>query len=115
MFVNHEAIHGIRPCPLVREGDHWFTQSKDGAAVYMILTQQPDWKRGKRRKFALKSLRSTANTRVSVLGQSGKAVEYQPQVKADARFVQEGGGHSKSQSCALRDSTTTTNGRIRSL
>lgn len=88
MFVNREAIHGIRPGPVVKEGDIWFTTDpKEGGAVYLIIPQgkQP-WKRGERREFKLSSLRAGSESAISVLGQSGKTVEYNPKARPEARL-----------------------------
>ncbi len=38
MFINDEAIHGIRPCDVIGEGKIWYTQSQDGQSVYVFLT-----------------------------------------------------------------------------
>ncbi len=89
MFVNGEAIHDIRPCPTIREGDLWFTRSKDGQAVYVFITGQEDWTRGSRREFELKTVRATETTTIAVLGQNDKVVEYQPDRDATSRFKQQ--------------------------
>lgn len=92
MFINAEAIHGIRPCPIFREGDLWFTQSKDSKdskdskAVYVFLTKQPDWKRGDRKEFVVKSLAATPEARISVLGQNDLVVEYNPKIVPTSRL-----------------------------
>jgi len=78
MFINAEAIHGIRPCPVFREGDLWFTRSKDGKSVYVFLTKLPDWKRGARKTFGIKAFKATPEAKISVLGQNDKVVEYNP-------------------------------------
>jgi alpha-L-fucosidase len=52
----------------------------------------PDWPRGERREFLLRSLQSTTETKVSVLGQSGELVEYNPGVDATTRFAQKEDG-----------------------
>jgi alpha-L-fucosidase len=48
----------------------------------------PDWPRGERRTFLLKSVKTTPSTEVSVLGQTGSVVEYQPANDGQARFEQ---------------------------
>lgn len=88
MWVNREAIHDVRPCPIVREGDLWFTRSKDGQAIYVFLTKQPDWKRGERREFLVRNLETTDQTGISVLGQNDLVVEYQPEVDPASRVTQ---------------------------
>lgn len=95
MFVNGEAIYATRPWVVTNEGDHWFTRSKDGHALYVILDGAADtsgWKRGERREFVLKTARATAGTRVSVLGQSDALVEYRPEIDATSRFEQKADG-----------------------
>ena len=86
MFINGEAIHGIRPCPEMREGDLWFTRKGDTA--YVFLTGEKDWSLGERREFELKTLRATSDTEISVLGQNSKVVEYHPEANPEARFSQ---------------------------
>jgi len=90
MFVNREAIHDVRPGPVIREGDLWFTRSRDGRAVYVFLTKQHPWPRGERREFSIGCLRATPETRISVLGQNDQVVEYQPDTDARSRFSQAG-------------------------
>lgn len=90
MFVNREAIHGVRTCPIIREGDLWFTKSKTDSTAYVFLTRQENWKHGERREFDIKSIRATDKTIISVLGQNSKVVEYQPTNEPEARFTQQG-------------------------
>lgn len=88
MFVNDESIHGIRPCPQMREGNLWFTRKGD--TVYVFLTGEEDWSLGDRREFEIKSLRATAETKISVLGQNSKVLEYHPEANPEPRFSQNG-------------------------
>lgn len=90
MFLNQEAIHDIRPCPVIKEDDIWFTRSaKEENTVYAIIPQgETRWRRGERRDFTLSSLASTEKTRISVLGQNDKVVEYQPDNIPASRFEQ---------------------------
>ena len=93
LFINHEAIYQVRPWQQTREGNVWFTRHKnDPKTVYAILTKQPDWPRGKRREFLLKSVKATANTTVKVLGHDGKVLEYAPNVDPSPRFKQTADG-----------------------
>lgn len=82
MFVNGESIHDIRPCPVIREGEVSFTRrANEPDTVYVFLPQgKKRWERGERRTFTLKSLSATRETRVSVLGQNDRVLEYQPRV-----------------------------------
>jgi alpha-L-fucosidase len=87
-FINQEAVHNVRPWIVRNEGDIWFTKQKDENTVYAYLTNMPDWPRGERRTFLLKSLKATPSTEISVLGQTGNIVEYQPANDGKARFEQ---------------------------
>jgi len=88
MFVNQEAIHDIRPFDIIKEGNIWFTRSKNNKDIYLFLTNQQDWKRGERRTFTLTSVHSTGNTQISVLGQNDKVSEYQPEIIPKSSFTQ---------------------------
>ncbi|WP_396260213.1 alpha-L-fucosidase [Haloferula sp. A504] len=90
MFINREAIHDIRPAPVAREGELWFTRDKDDPSTVYVFVPQGDthWALGERREFTLKSLEAGPGAAISVLGQSGKTVEYQPDADAAARLRQ---------------------------
>jgi alpha-L-fucosidase len=92
LFINREAIYEIRPCHVIREGDIWLTKAKNRDTVYAILTKRPDWKKGQRREITVKSVRATNETVVSVLGQSGRVLEYSPTVIPETRWSQEDDG-----------------------
>jgi alpha-L-fucosidase len=92
LFINREAIYEIRPWHVIREGDIWFTKDKNSDTVYAILTRRPDWKKGQRREITLKSVRATSETVVSVLGQSGRVLEYSPNVIPETRWSQKDDG-----------------------
>ena len=77
---------------MIREGDIWFTKAKDADTVYAILTRLPDWKKGERKEFVLRSVKATAQTTVSVLGQSGRVLEYNTKVIPETRWNQEDDG-----------------------
>ena len=77
-FINGEAIEGIEPWTVTREGDIWFTRKKGTNTVYAILTGLPTWQLGERKEFILKSVKGSVNTKVTVLGQNSKVLEYQP-------------------------------------
>jgi alpha-L-fucosidase len=87
-FINSEAVHEVRPWIVSNEGDIWFSKSKDGKTLYAYLTRMPDWPRGERREFILHSAKATSQTEISVLGQSGELVEYNPDADAIALFKQ---------------------------
>lgn len=88
MAVNGRAIYNTRPWVVANEEGIWFTKSKDADTVYAILTGIPDWKRGSRREFVLKSVAATDDTQIRVLGQTSRIVEYSPDTDAEARFEQ---------------------------
>jgi len=88
MFVNGEAIHGIRPCPVTKEGNIWFTSSKtDPSTVYAIVPQGANpWERGERREWVFKTLEAGETTQISVLGQNDRIIEYKPDEIPKSRF-----------------------------
>jgi alpha-L-fucosidase len=95
MFINDEAILNIRPCPVVGEEGVYYTQSKDGKAVYAFFTEfsgENKWGYGERKELVLKELKATANTKISVLGQNDKVLEYQKDVNPKSDFKQTGKG-----------------------
>ncbi len=88
MAVNNKAIYNSRPWNVTNEGNVWFTKSKDSDTVYASLAGIPDWERGTRREFLLRSVGASNDTKISVLGQSDRVVEYMPDVDAKSRFTQ---------------------------
>ncbi len=87
-FVNGESIKEVRPWIVSNEGDIWYARHKEENTLYAYITGIEDWKRGDRKSFLLRSVKSTAKTRISVLGQSGNLVEYMPDVNGQATFDQ---------------------------
>ncbi len=87
-FINHESVHDVRPWIIRNEGDIWFTKHKTDNTVFAYLTGMPDWPRGQRREFLIRSVKATGKTEVSVLGQTGNVVEYQPTNDGQTRFEQ---------------------------
>ncbi len=90
MFINGESIHNIRPCPVVKEGGLWLTRSsEDKNTVYVFIPQgQSLWKRGMRKEFTLNSLLITDKTRISVLGQNDRVLEYTPNANPTSKVEQ---------------------------
>jgi alpha-L-fucosidase len=74
-FINHECMDSVHSWVVSREGDTWFTAAGD-RTLYAIITNSADWKEGQRRRFVLRSARSTPATGVSVLGQNSRIIEY---------------------------------------
>lgn len=91
-FINKESIYEVRPWIITNEDKIWFTKAKNKNTVYAYLTKMPNWPRGERREFILKSVKATDDTKISVLGQSGELVEYNPSADASARFEQKNDG-----------------------
>ena len=91
MFINSEAIYEVRPWVVTNEGDVWFTKRRDENTVYAIVTGS-NWRWGETKTITLKSVRATGRTNVSVLGQSGKVLEYRPEVDPKTTWRDEGRG-----------------------
>ena len=79
MFVNREAIHGIRPAPRIKEGDLYFTRCKDDPSVVYVFIPQGEehWSLGARREFTIESLTASGEVKISVLGQNDLVVSNQ--------------------------------------
>jgi alpha-L-fucosidase len=89
MFVNQEAVHGVRPWVVTNEGAIWFTQKEGQSTVYAFVTGDP-WPWGTEKTISLRSLKAGPETRVEVLGQNDRVLEYQPDVIPRTRWNQEG-------------------------
>jgi alpha-L-fucosidase len=87
MFINQESIYSVRPWIITNEENLWFSCSKDRKNVYVYITGIPDWPKGMRKEFLLRSVKATADTRAHVLGQNDKVVEYSNQIP-DTRIEQ---------------------------
>lgn len=87
-FINQEGLEKVRPWIITHEESIWFTRQKDEPVLYAFLTNQPEWPRGERRSFILRSVKATPATTVSVLGQSGELVEYMPEKDGKAYYKQ---------------------------
>ncbi len=92
MFVNQECIHAVRPWVITNERDIWFTKRKDADTVYAIIKRTEPWPDGAWKEFTLKSVRATARTEASILGQNDRVMEYQPSVVPKTTFRQEADG-----------------------
>ena len=89
-FINGVAIYGVRPWIVTNEGNCWFTKKKDANTVY-VAVREP-WQFTERKTIRLASVRATADTTVSVLGQSDELIEYRPQEDAKTTWTQEADG-----------------------
>jgi len=74
-FVNHECMDSVRSWVVSRENDTWFTV-KNSNTLYAIVTDTRNWKEGERKNFVLRSVVPGPDTRVSVLGQNSRIIEY---------------------------------------
>lgn len=92
MFVNGEAIHGVRPWVITNEGDYWFTKKKEENTVYVFASTPERWPYGAWREITLKSIRATPGTKASVLGQNDRVLEYQPDVRPATTWRQDAAG-----------------------
>ena len=91
MFVNRDAVHRIRPWHVIREGDVWYTRGADDDTVYAIMTQV-HWPKGQRMVFTLKQVVASPETEIEILGQSGRVLEYKPDVDPEASWTQDENG-----------------------
>lgn len=85
-FVNTEAVHDIRAWEIIKEGDVWFTASKDKNTVYAFVQSGSKWKYGERKEFLFKTLKANDKTKISVLGYASELVEYQKDFDAKVYF-----------------------------
>jgi alpha-L-fucosidase len=102
MFVNSEAIYGVRPwivpSETVAEGptgpasEIRFTQKKDNGPLYAIIDSDSIWERGTWREFTLHSVHASPDTTIGVLGQSDQIVEYKLGVVPISSFKQQQDG-----------------------
>jgi alpha-L-fucosidase len=90
-FINREAIFDIRPWHVTNEGDIWFTQARNADTVYAIVTGDP-WPWETWRTFTLKSVRATPESQIEIVGQSGRVVEYKPDLNPKTDWTQDDNG-----------------------
>ncbi|SEN16486.1 alpha-L-fucosidase [bacterium A37T11] len=77
-FVNQEAVYAVKPLPVIRDKNIWFTQSNDEKIIYAFVTRQSsaDWAYGERRAFLLPMIEGNVHTKVSILGYGSQLLEY---------------------------------------
>jgi alpha-L-fucosidase len=92
MFVNGESIYGVRPWVVTNEGPYWFTKRKVEDTVYVFVKENERWKYGEWKDIVLKSVSTTPETKITVLGQNDQVLEYQPNVTPRTTWKQESGG-----------------------
>ncbi|WP_297086252.1 alpha-L-fucosidase [uncultured Draconibacterium sp.] len=91
-FINGEAIDATEPWIIPNEENIWFTWKPKEKCLYAFLTKQPQWPRGERREFVIRSAELSENSKVEVLGQSSELVEYMPDIDATTYFQQKEDG-----------------------
>ena len=91
MFVNGESIYGVRPWVVTNEGPYWFTKRKGEDTVYLFVKENERWKYGEWKDIVLKSVRTTPESKITVLGQSDQVLEYQPKVIPQTTWKQSAG------------------------
>lgn len=87
MMVNRDSIYGTRGWIITNEGPIWFTKKRSENTVYAFVTGDP-WKYAEEKTFTLKSVKSTPETKVRVLGQNDKVLEYRPEVTPATKWEQ---------------------------
>jgi len=90
-FINHESMDSVRSWVVAKEDDIWFTK-KGKNTVYAFVTDVADWKEGARKNFLLRSVKSTANTKISVLGQNSQIIEYKANLDVSCKYTQTADG-----------------------
>ena len=77
-FANSESIYQVKPLPVIREDNIWYTQSNDEKYIYAYVTRSSpdDWKYGDRKAFVLTHIEGNAKTTVTTLGYKAELVEY---------------------------------------
>lgn len=77
-FANSESIYKVKPLPIIRENNIWYTQSNDEKYLYAFVTRSSpdDWKYGERKAFVMTQLEGNDSTKVSILGYNSELVEY---------------------------------------
>jgi alpha-L-fucosidase len=92
MFVNSEAIYSVRPWVITNEGDVWFTKKKNEDTLYAMVDSDKPWEYGKWNDLVLHSVKAGDQTEVSVLGENGEVLEYQPSVNPKPTWKMESDG-----------------------
>ncbi len=90
MFINNEAIYGVRPWVITNEGDCWFTMKATEDTVYVFV--RSPWKYATWRDLHLVSVKTTAESKVTVLGQNDQILEYQQKIHPQTTWKQESDG-----------------------
>jgi alpha-L-fucosidase len=77
-FANSEAIYNVKPLPIIKEGNIWYTQSNDEKFIYAFVLRNnyEDWKYGERKNILLTNIKGNPKTKVQILGYKSELVEY---------------------------------------
>jgi alpha-L-fucosidase len=77
-FANAASIYEVKPLPVIREENIWYTSSNDGKFIYAYVTRSSadDWKYGERKNFVLAHVEGNPQTKVEVVGFNSQLVEY---------------------------------------
>jgi alpha-L-fucosidase len=77
-FANAESIYTVKPLPVIREDQIWYTQSNDEKYIYAYVTRSSpdDWKYGDRKAMVLTHVEGNDKTKVTILGYKSELVEY---------------------------------------
>ena len=92
MFVNSDAIYSVRPWVITNEGNVWFTKKKNEDTVYAIVDSEKPWDYGKWQDLVLHSVGATNKTEITVLGENGLVLEYQPKINPKPTFEMKSDG-----------------------
>ncbi len=91
-LVNGESIYGVRPWVVTNEKNIWFTRRKDENTLYAFVTGEPRWRLGEWKELTLRSVKASAQSKVSILSQSDEVLEYKPDVVPKTTWRQDADG-----------------------
>ena len=86
-MVNAESVGAVRPWVITNEGDVWFTKAKDADTVYAFVPGSA-WTWGTQKTVVLQSVMAGVDTRVRILGQNERVLEYRPSVTPKTEWEQ---------------------------
>jgi alpha-L-fucosidase len=86
-FINNESMDGTRSWVVSKEDNIYYTYKAPGT-LYAFVMDADKWKEAERKTFLLHSVKSTDSTKISVLGQNSKIIEYKPDLDVSSRFKQ---------------------------
>jgi alpha-L-fucosidase len=77
---------------VTNEGPYWFTKRKGEDTVYVFVKEKERWKYGEWKEIVLKSVKTTAESKITVLSQNDEVLEYQPKVTPKTTWQQSEAG-----------------------